>query len=213
MPEKTYELANPESEIITSLQDYQFMNESRGSVCIVGYPRSGTTLVYHLLMSAEVYPVFTFDETHYFSHFYKMYGDLRKQANLTRLLNDLKTRGIVDDLHSFEKDIIKRLGRTSVSYESLFAMLMTHLAGLQGKTMWVEKTPWHMSYLKEIVRACPSVKIIFLVRDPRAVALSIDRAGWIPKGNVLRAASGWRWHMARTEKLIEVFDRRVLTVK
>lgn len=178
-------------------------------ICIVGYPRSGTTLVYHILMSSDIFPVFDFDETHYFSHFFRMYGNLDNRRNLEKVLNDLQKRGIVKDAAAFKN----QLDLNKVSYSSLFGQLMGYLSKEKGKTSWIEKTPWHMRYLKEIKDAVPSIKFIFLVRDPRAVALSVSKAGWVNSDAMVRVASGWRWHMELAEKSFKFIEDSILTIR
>ena len=49
---------------------------------IIGYPRSGTTLLLHFLMSSGCFPKYQFSESHFFSHYYRRYGSLKKEKNL-----------------------------------------------------------------------------------------------------------------------------------
>ena len=189
------------------------MAKNNSSVCIVGYPRSGTTLIYHILMSADVFPVFPFDETHFFSHFYKMYGNLNNKCNLDRLIKEIKNRKIIDNDLDFQKIISKQAMSNKITYELVFSLLMNTLAKRLGKTAWVEKTPWHMLYMKQIIKSVPTVKIIFLIRDPRAVAMSIDKAGWVSGGKFLRYASAWKWHMDRAEMVAQLLPNKILKIK
>ena len=48
----------------------------------------------------------------------------------------------------------------------------------QGKNRWAEKTPGHELYLDEILTFYPSAKIIYILRDPRAVYNSLKNIEW-----------------------------------
>jgi len=183
------------------------------SVFVIGFPRSGTTLLLHFLMSSQKFPTYKFDETHFFSHYYQRYGDIGKEKNYKRFINDLvdtdwfQTANIcINDLQEIKPE--------TRSYSNIFEIAMQNIAAQQGYSRWLEKTPWHMLYTKEIKASLPNSKFIFIIRDPRDVILSITQYGWI--GGIFqgpaRAAISWCWHMRKIMPDIKALNNDVLTV-
>jgi hypothetical protein len=103
--------------------------------------------------------------------------------------------------HSGTTLLLRVLGAHSricaIPFESSFALkwpapcqaahdFFTHcdvFASRMGKARWVEKTPKHIYFLKEILRYFPDGKILLLLRDGRDVACSFqDRNGSLESG-------------------------------
>ena len=59
-------------------------------------------------------------------------------------------------------------------------LAVAYAAHAAGKARWVEKSPIHLLYLREVRRAFPRAPIVRIVRDPRDVALSLERVPWGP---------------------------------
>lgn len=52
-----------------------------------------------------------------------------------------------------------------------------------GKERWVEKTPKNIYYLDKVIKSYPNIKILYIIRDGRDVAVSIkNRFGDIERG-------------------------------
>jgi Sulfotransferase family len=139
---------------------------------IVGTPRSGTTLVQRL--ASELPGVRVPPETHFFRSFVP--------GLLKRRVLPLRRAEIVRELEAFlELDTSRGLelqpeavadrldGRCSTVTE-LFAALVRELAG-DGR-LYGEKTPSHLRWWPLLTRWMPELRLVFVVRDPRAVVAS-----------------------------------------
>ena len=164
-------------------------------VFVIGYPRSGTTLLLHLLMSSGEFPTYRFNESHFFSHCYKRYGSLTSEKNRAALLEELAARDWFSGTDVTAEQLMERLGERKTRYEDYLGTFMGLVAESQGKRRWLEKTPWHFHYIPEIRNAFPNVKFLVMVRDPRDVVVSIAKYGWIENTDdrMLRTALAWRW--------------------
>ena len=184
------------------------MANDSSPVFIVGYPRSGTTLLFHVIMSAEDFAQYNFDETHFFSHFYKRYGSLENKKNLNHFLVDLLSSHWFKNSDIKEESFLKNIDSGKFQYGIFLKTFMDLLVAKQGKKRWVEKTPWHMLYIPEILETFPAAKFIHIIRDARDVAMSICKIGWargLFKGYP-RIVIAWKWHIMKVEK--EFNDRK-----
>jgi len=165
-------------------------------VFIVGYPRSGTTLVHHAIMTSGEFPSLGV-ETHYFSHYFRRYGNLKEQKNAARLRDALAESiwwpklNLPDDM--LQECIVNAEG----DYGRVFDAIMSAFASSHGVSAWIEKTPWHMLYIPEIRSVFPNAKFIVMVRDPRDVALSVIAYGW--SRSLTKCLVAWRWHMRQLQ--------------
>jgi hypothetical protein len=95
----------------------------------------------------------------------------------------------------------------STILESLTVPYMTR----HGKQRWVEKTPTHLIYTREIRRCYPDAPIIRIIRDPRDVALSLLNVPWGPS-TFAAACLHWQFFDERSARFFET-DRNTRTVR
>jgi len=185
---------------------------------IVGAPRSGTTLVSAILGSHSRLAVYI--ESNYYLFFrphLHRYGDLGRHANLRRLVSDVRqvigTQWRMDV--PTEEEFLDAL--VAPTFEGVFATMLKLHARQDGKLRCGEKTPRHHAYLGEILEKFPGSPVIFLMRDPRDLVVSIRRAF----GTSLKSAV-WAWneafqsyqrasssvHLVRYEELVANPDER-----
>jgi hypothetical protein len=139
---------------------------------VVGTPRSGTTLVQRL--ANELDGVRLPPETHFLS--------LAAQGVLARIsfpADRLALAQLLDAFIAFHRDdglavdagrIIERLGGTADTFFAVFAAAVAEMAG-PGDVLG-EKTPEHLLWWRPLASAFPGLKIVAVVRDPRAVVAS-----------------------------------------
>lgn len=180
------------------------------SVFIVGYPRSGTTLVHHTLMSSGEFPPLSL-ETHYFSHHHGRYGSLADAGNRGRFESAIAETDWWAQIGLTRADLSDAVTRAQGSYGGVFREIMARFAENHGKRAWIEKTPWHIARLGSIVAEFPHASIILVMRDPRDVALSLVNWKWARSVN--RALIGWAWHMRRFDADAKRLGIRYLTVR
>lgn len=145
---------------------------------VVGTPRSGTTLVQRL--ASELEGVRLPLETHFFSLFAP--GLLRRATFPLagdRLLREIEaygatvsSRGLVIDA----EQVARGLGRRAGTMADLFAAVARHAAG-PGR-VYGEKTPSHLAWWPYLTAAFPALKVVGVVRDPRAVVASNLAVPW-----------------------------------
>lgn len=152
-------------------------------IFVVGVPRSGTTLLAAMLSAhsrLDCGPE---------SRFFPAHRDLppsRKRgllepsdwpAGATDFVCGLTNQGHrVHELFGLEREAVQGwLEQCKPSVSAMLESLTAQRAARNGKTRWVEKTPWHLLALPLIRRSWPSAPIVRIVRDPRDVALSLSR--------------------------------------
>src|SRR4051812_19880290 len=154
------------------------MNSKKPPIFVVGCPRSGTTLLYHMLLSAGDFAIYR-AETHVFNVLVPHFGNLSRLEGRTRLIDRwLKTdyfraTGVPAEL------LRERILADGKSGGDFLRIVMESVAENQGVNRWSECTPEHVLYLEEIKREIPQAKIIHIVRDGRDVAVSLEKQGWI----------------------------------
>ncbi len=156
---------------------------------IVGTPRSGTTLVQRL--ASELEGVRVPPETHFFTDFVtevlKRWRLPLSGAALREVLDAYAGRHYLRDI-PFDADAVTAdLDGRCGSLVELYGAIVRHLAG--PARIVGEKTPGHLLWWRPLTRALPELKLVAVVRDPRAVADSWVRLGW--GDDPLRAAHRW----------------------
>jgi len=180
-------------------------------IFIVGMDRSGTTLMSALL---DAHPrIAIAPETWFMSHWYAPHAglDLRDRLSLEQVL----ARGIAHDFFphlGIDAAALTRevLGGGDPTFAGIFAAMMRAYAGRFGKARWGEKTPHHYRHARVLLDWYPGVRLIFMVRDPRAVYASFART---PYGHAWtdKQAREWSDYIWLTRQLTS--DPRVLAVR
>jgi hypothetical protein len=171
---------------------------SKAPVFVVGSPRSGTTLLYHMLLSAGDFAVYR-AESNVFYLLSPRFGDLSVQKNRQRLMSEwLRTKMFaVSGLDS--NQITAKIVDECRNYGDFLRIVMEEIAVKQNVHRWADCTPEHLLYMREIKETLPGALIIHIIRDGRDVALSMGQQGWIRpfwwdmKGSLMAAALYWRW--------------------
>lgn len=165
-------------------------------VFVVGNGRSGTTLLFHVLVVSSRFPEYHAESRILLCQFH--YGSLRRASNRARFASDfLRSRQFARS--GLSEQAFLQLLESSPDYVSLLSSFMEAIAESQGKTRWSEKTPGHVLYMDDLAAALPDARFVHIIRDGRDVALSVRRLGWTPRcgGNdtrkLLWAALSWRY--------------------
>jgi hypothetical protein len=144
-------------------------------IFIVGYPRSGTTLLQRLLVAQP--GIFSFPETHYFCVIEKQLKYDREGHILPSCLDKVFEKILEKMEFHFspeEKDSIRRsVEEKTLSSKDLFEMIVTRLLiGLSPDLLqmpsfrWLEKTPNHAHFLEHIVQLYPRAQALHILRHP-----------------------------------------------
>ena len=162
------------------------------SFLIVGTPRSGTTLVQRL--ASELPGVRVPIETHFFAQFYPSRfrwrfplqgNDLREAIGEYASMRNIREAGLDPERTA------SRLGAGATGPLQLFEAVVRELAG--DAAIFGEKTPTHLPWWRPLTAAMPWVRVIGVVRDPRAVVASTLELPWGPKRSEGYAVVAQRW--------------------
>ncbi len=174
------------------------LSKGKRPVFVLGSPRSGTTLLYHMILSAGNFAVYR-TESNVFNLLMPRFGDLSKRRNRQALMkvwlgSKLFTRSGLD-----AREIEEKILEQCQSGAEFLRIVMGEIARKQGVERWADSTPEHLLYLSEIKREIPEALIVHILRDGRDVALSLEKQGWIRpfpwdrRSSLLVAGLYWQW--------------------
>jgi hypothetical protein len=184
----------------------KYFNEARSPIFICGEGRSGTKLLRDCLSKHSSLCSFRC-ESYFFvdSLFQKMRfiddikdSDTLIKAVLTSLMAKnkpsaekiIRLRNFDPLCEKYLPEIKKLLDpKFSLNKYYLLDLCANFLVELNAKKRWIEKTPYHIYYIKRILEFYPNARFIVNYRDPRAVV-----ASWLKKDNnktVLGVTSSW----------------------
>jgi hypothetical protein len=171
-------------------------------VFIVGVPRSGTTLVAAML---NAHPRIAITPETFFLEWALRHerADLQHADALDAFLQaygsspEFAALGLeVAELKRRFRDALREPSRADVprpDFATLFRALLEAWAEHHGKPRAGEKTPRHYLYLDTLRAWFPAAPLLFVARDPRAVAASLVRVDWASDDVEEHA---WRWRQA-----------------
>jgi len=174
----------------------------KAPVFVLGCPRSGTTVLYHMLLSAGNFAVYR-AESNVLNLLAPKFGKLSSAENRRRLLDSwlrskmFRVSGL--DAHEIEQKIMNEC-RTKVDF---LRITMEETARKQGVERWADCTPEHLLHIPEIQKELPGAYVIHIIRDGRDVALSYAKQKWtypLPwdkRDHLAVAGMYWEWMVGR----------------
>lgn len=151
---------------------------SKAPVFVLGCPRSGTTLLYYMILSSGNFAVYR-EESHVFNEIVPKFGNLASRKSREKLMKLwlesmlFKKTGL--DAGAIEKKILEECH----SGGDFLRIVMEETARKQNVERWADTTPEHLLFIPEIKKAFPEALIIHSIRDGRDVALSMDKLNWL----------------------------------
>jgi hypothetical protein len=175
-------------------------------VFIVGCPRSGTSYLYHLLLSAGGFAEFR-TQMNVFDVLEPIYGDFSIVKNKTRMIDEwLRSKAF--NLSGLQAEEIRaKVLSECQSGSDFLRIVMEEVAWKQGVDRWIDSTPTNVPHLLRIKKDFPDARIIHIIRDGRDVALSLDKRGWsrpLPwdrDRGLMAAGLYWEWIVRKGRKL------------
>jgi hypothetical protein len=165
---------------------------------IVGTPRSGTTLVQRL--ATELPGVRVPPETHFFPQFgWDLIHRSRFPLDAGGIEQEIRRYKSLTTSRGMDLDpgqVVADLEGSCTSALELFQAIVRSLAGTAE--MYGEKTPNHLLWWKPLSTAISGLRIVVVVRDPRAVTSSYASA---PFGMDSPAALAESWSADQREAL------------
>ena len=175
---------------------------SKAPVFVVGCPRSGTTLLYHMLLSAGGFAVYR-TETHVFNTLEPAFGNLNSAENRKRMMKAWLGSKLFRLSGLDAREIEARVMAECRNGGDFLRIVMGEIARAQGVPRWSDCTPDHLLYLRRIKETIPEALIVHIIRDGRDVALSMNKQGWIRPlpgqsgDGLMAAACYWEWTVKR----------------
>src|ERR1700687_6186878 len=150
---------------------------SKAPVFVLGCPRSGTTVLYHMLLAAGNFAVYR-AESNVFSVLEPHFGSLRSERNRRDLLRLWLHCRLFQVTGLDAEDIREKIMRDCHSAGDFLRIVMEEIARCQSVERWADCTPDHLLYISEIKRQIPNALVVHIIRDGRDVALSYVKQGW-----------------------------------
>jgi glycosyltransferase involved in cell wall biosynthesis len=179
---------------------------SKAPVFVLGCPRSGTTLLYHMLLSAGNFVVYR-AESQVFNLLEPRFGDLRVLHNRRKLLAAWENSNLFTKTGLEASEVEKEVMANCENAGDFLRIVMELMARKQGVERWAESTPDHLLALPRIKQTIPDALVIHIIRDGRDVALSLEKQHWIRPfpwdhgKELLTAALYWEWIVNRGRTL------------
>lgn len=167
-------------------------------IFIVGCPRSGTSFLYHLLLSAGGFAEFH-TQMNAYDVLGPIYGPLDSAKNKKRMMADwLQSKAFqVSGLDAAE--IEARVLAECNTVADFLRIVMEEVARKQGVDRWVDSTPTNVPHMLRIASDFPDAQFLHIIRDPRDIALSLEKRKWarpLPwdkEKALLAAGLYWEW--------------------
>lgn len=157
------------------------MSNQTPVIFIVGSSRSGTTMFNRVLGSHP--KILALNELHFIGRHWNIHSKeelgVSEAISKASVLLATARRSLWDemptDMEQGEAESIicsGNIGKSKWSPEDVFCAVLDYLAQKADKAMVTDQTPRNVLYLKEILSFFPQSKVVFMVRDPRAVLFS-----------------------------------------
>jgi hypothetical protein len=173
-------------------------SRSAAPVFVVGCPRSGTTYLYHVLLSGGNFAVYR-AESEVFHMLEPRFGDLSVAKNRKKLLTEWFQSRLFTATGLQQEPLQELILRECRNAGDFLRLVMDEMARHQGVKRWADCTPDHVLYLPKIKQTIPEALVIQIIRDGRDVALSMEKQGWpkqLPWDRASRRMAGavyWEW--------------------
>lgn len=175
-------------------------------VFIVGCPRSGTSFLYHLLLSAGGFAEFR-TQMNVYDVLDPIYRDFRDSGTKVKMM-DAWLRSKAFAVSGLDADEIRRkVVAECHSAGDFLRIVMDEVARKQGVDRWIDSTPTNIPHLQQIKKDFPDARVVHIIRDGRDVALSLERKGWsrpLPwdrRKGLLAAGLYWEWIVRKGQRL------------
>lgn len=190
-------------------------------IFVVGFPRSGTTLLQALLATQE--GIYSLPETHFFCDISNL---IETDENgrieglcLTKVFERIKQKMGLEFPRPVADRIILLAEKKELSSKQLFEMIVFHFLYEQiddyysTKFRWIEKTPYHFAHLDTILKFYPSAKFAAIIRNPVPTINSTKKLVNLPKVSVPVRAYRWNYMIRLIENFRERHPRRIYLLR
>lgn len=178
------------------------MERSKSPVFVLGCHRSGTNLLYDMLMSSGGFAKFSADLSVY-ETLIPRFGDLSVLSHRRKLM-EIWLRSKSFRRSGLEAEQVKAKVLTECkSTGDFFRIVMGEIGRAQNATRWAAYGPDNVFYIPEIHRELPEALFVHIIRDGRDVALGLSKKNWIPSlpwdanRRMLVMGAFWTWMVTK----------------
>jgi hypothetical protein len=189
------------------------MTAERGSgpIFVGGLDRSGTSLMYALLASHP--EIAMTRRTNWWTYFHGRFGDLAKDEQLDRLLDEMlryrRHRKLEPD-----RDRLRTAFRAGPPRDArMFALMEEQFAERLGRSRWGDKSLHTERYAAQVYEEFPSASILHMVRDPRDRYASVLKRWKRVRGGVGGATAAWLASVALGDRNASRYPDRYRVVR
>jgi hypothetical protein len=167
-------------------------------VFVLGCPRSGTTLLYDMLLSAGGFAVYL-AESNVFNVLALRFGDLSQAANRRQLLQAWLGSKLFRATGLDSQQIEKKIQEECRNPGDFLQIVMSEMCRAQGMQRWAENSPETILHLPLVKKLIPDALVIHIIRDGRDVAASLERVRyvrpfpWEDRQSLISAGVYWEW--------------------
>ncbi|MFZ0418145.1 MAG: sulfotransferase [Candidatus Sulfotelmatobacter sp.] len=184
------------------------MSRDKAPVFVVGCPRSGTTLLYNMLLSAGGFAVYL-AESNVFNLLVPRFGDLSVAANREKMvdawLQSQLFRATFLDAGKIRAKVLTECRNGG----DFLRIVMGEMGREQGVERWADNSPEELLYAVTIKKYLPGALFIHMIRDGRDVSLSLDARphawirpfSWDRNDSLAIAGICWEWMLKRGREL------------
>lgn len=153
------------------------MLRSKAPVFVLGCGRSGTTLLYHMLLSSGNFAVYPTESNVFVLA--PRFGNLKALKNKKKFLKVWLGSRLFQATGLNADEISAKILASCNNAGDFLRIVMEEIARNQGVERWADTTPEHILYLLDIKRTVPDALVVHIIRDGRDVALSWNKWDWL----------------------------------
>lgn len=187
-------------------------------VFVLGSPRSGTTLLYDMLLSAGGFAVYL-AESNVFNLLIPRFGDLRIYANRQKLVDSWLNSRLFRATGLQAEEVRGLLLANCENGADFLRIVMGEICTAQGMWRWAENSPEGMLYLPVIRRLIPNALFVHIIRDGRDVASSLGKLRyvrafpWEDRHGLIGCGLYWQWMVQHGRRFGESNKARYMEVR
>jgi hypothetical protein len=186
------------SQTLMATEGGRAASRKKAPVFVLGCVRSGTTLLYHMLLSAGGFAVYR-AESNVFNLLEPRFGDLSVRRNKEKLMEAWLASKLFERSGLDAETIKAKVLAECQNGGDFLRIIMGEVGRNQNVERWADCTPEHLLHLKRIKETIPEALIIHIIRDGRDVALStaklsyVRRMWWDRTPSEMVSALYWEW--------------------
>lgn len=176
------------------------MVREKAPVFVVGCPRSGTTLLYNMLLSSGGFAVYL-AESNVFNLLVPRFGNLSVQGTRERLIHAWLQSKLFRATFLDAEQIRAKLLSECRNGGDFLRIVMSEIGSAQGAKRWADNSPEELLHASAIKKVLPDALFIHMIRDGRDVSLSLDARPhkwvrpfrWDRENSLLATGVFWEW--------------------